>query len=112
MNDKMVRRKIYSKKDKQEQQQETIVKIMKEWNILVLSFVSAKDSWEKIRALILRLSNLDLLTSSLQRKIYRVCVTTQFHHAVRSLLDLLNPRDDIKDLLVSDLNTNKKKEMC
>ena len=84
---------------------------MKEWNILVLSFVSAKDSWEKLRCLILELSNLDLLNTTLQRKIYRVCVTTQFHYAVKSFLDLFGLRDDMKELLIPELNINKKKEI-
>lgn len=107
MNDKLVRHKIYNKEIGKERDQKVIVEIMKEWNVLVLSFASAKESWEKIRDLIIKLSSLDLLTSNLQRKIYRVCVTTQFHYAVKSFFDLLGFRDNITDFLISD----KKKEI-
>lgn len=83
-----------------------VTEIGKEWNILVLSFVAAKNSWENIKTMLIKLPSMDLLGASLERMTGRVCLTTKFHYAAESFLQLFGAREDMKDLLISD----KKKE--
>ena len=101
-----------SQKEKIQQElktQKLLVEITEEWNTLVLSFIAAKNSWENLKDMLIKLPNLDLLDLSLQRKISQVCITTQFHHAARSFLDLFGFRENIKNLLVSNSTINKKR---